>query len=430
MDDRSAPGPLRGLRLAGVPLRIQPTFVLVVVVLAMAPGRSATVMMAWVAVVTVSILVHEAGHAIAFRRFGHEAEITLTGFGGLTAGRPRLGQPPLSNGQHIIVSLAGPAAGLVLGLLALSIQRSDTSIAGADWLDLLVLVNVGWGLLNLLPILPLDGGQVVGSLLSMRWPSQGQRLAAGVSAALGAAIAVVAIASGFTLAGIMAGMLVGMNLGSFRSGKRGQPASGDARTLIAQSSEHMRAGQWEAAVITLRQVLAAGPGPADRIIATQLLGWALLGAGRYDAVAELVHRERFNGIEVETLGAVNRLAQGDAAAVDDLAAALGDEAVDPPAWAVVHLQAAPDTIDELAARSIVLPSPRNSRAVDALVDWLARGQLDAQSIGVAAGAARAGVLSAPSAARAAASARALGLDDDAQRWDELAVSLPPASPPG
>jgi Zn-dependent protease len=411
-------------------LRIQPTFVLVVIVLAMAPGRSTAVMMAWVAVVTASILIHEAGHAIAFRRFGHEAEITLTGFGGLTAGRARPGHPPLSNGQRIVVSLAGPAAGLVLGLLALSIQRSDTSIAGADWLDLLVLVNVGWGLLNLLPILPLDGGQVVSSVLSMRWPQQSQRFAAGVSAALGAILAVIAIASGFTLAGIMAGMLVGMNLGSFRSGNRSQPAGGDARALIAQSGQHMRAGQWEMAVVTLRQVLAAGPGPADRIVGTQLLGWALLGAGRFDAVDELVRRERFNGIEVETLGAVNRLAQGQPSAVDDLAAALGDEAVDPPAWAVIHLSGTSGTIEQLTARSLALRSPKSTAAVNALVDWLARGDLHAESITVASGAAQVGALSASAAARAAASARVLGLVDDARQWDELAVSLPPASPPG
>jgi hypothetical protein len=191
----------------------------------------------------------------------------------------------------------------------------------------------------------------------------------------------------------------------------------------------MRDGQWDAAVATLRHVLAAGPGAADRIVGTQLLGWALLGARRFDAVAELVHRERFNGIEVETLGAVNRLAQGETAAVDELAAALGSEAVDPPAWAVVHLRRTPVTIDEVAARSMALPSPQNTAAVSALVDWLARGDLHAEAITVAARAAQDRLLSASGATRAAASARVLGLTDDARQWDELAVSLPPASPP-
>ena len=70
MDGRPPPPSPRGFRLAGVPVRVQPTFLLIVVFLAMAPGRSAALAIAWVAVITASILVHEAGHAIAFRRFG------------------------------------------------------------------------------------------------------------------------------------------------------------------------------------------------------------------------------------------------------------------------------------------------------------------------------------------------------------------------
>ncbi len=417
----------RGLRLGGIPIRVQPAFLLIVVFLGLAPGRSAAVVVAWVTVVTVSILVHEAGHAVAFRRFGHEAAITLTGFGGLTAGRPRPGRPALGNGQHIIVSLAGAAAGLVLGLVALGLQRSDTSLAGSEWLDVMILVNVGWGLLNLLPVLPLDGGQVMGALLSMRWPRDGLRIAAGISAALCAIAAVVAIAAGFTLGGIMAGILAGMNIGSFRAER--SPPSGP-RDQIELAGRQMRAGRWDDAVAGLRRVLAAGPGPADRIVGTQLLGWALLGAGRFDAVAELVNRERFNQVEVATLGAVNRLAQGDSGAVDALAAALGAESVDPPSWAAEFLRRSPTTIDDLTAGVLALPDPQGTAAVSALVDWLTRAELHTESLTVAAWAARNQQLAAPTAAQAAASARSLGLHDDAAQWDALAVSLPPASPPG
>ncbi len=422
-----APPEPRGLRLGGIPIRVQPAFLLIVVFLGLAPGRSAAVVVAWVVVVTVSILVHEAGHAVAFRRFGHDAAITLTGFGGLTAGRPRPGRPALGNGQHIIVSLAGPAAGLVLGLVALGLQRSDTSLSGSEWLDVMILVNVGWGLLNLLPVLPLDGGQVMGALLSMRWPRDGLRIAAGISAALCVVVAVVAISTGFTLGGIMAGILAGMNIGSFRA--ESSPPSGP-REQIELAGRQMRAGRWDDAVTGLRRVLAAGPGPADRIVGTQLLGWALLGAGRFDAVAELVNRERFNQVEVATLGAVNRLAQGDPGAVDALAAALGAESVDPPSWAAEFLRRNPTTIDALIADALALPDPLGTAAVGALVDWLARAEMYTESLTVAALAARNQQLVAPAAARAAASARSLGLHEDAAQWDALAVSLPPASPPG
>ncbi len=180
----------------------------------------------------------------------------------------------------------------------------------------------------------------------------------------------------------------------------------------------------------LRRVLAAGPGPADRIVGTQLLGWALLGAGRFDAVAELVNRERFNQVEVATLGSVNRLAQGDPGAIDALAAALGDESVDPPSWAAEFLRGSPTTIDELVTSALALPDPQSTAAVSALVEWLARGHLHSESLTVAALAARGQRLAAPAATWAAASARSLGLHDDAAQWDALAVSLLPASRPG
>ena len=47
-------------------------------------------------------------------------------------------------------------------------------IAAYAYYDLLV-INLWWGLLNLLPIWPLDGGQMAGVLLSMINPAQGMR---------------------------------------------------------------------------------------------------------------------------------------------------------------------------------------------------------------------------------------------------------------
>ena len=323
-------------------------------------------MIAWVAVVTASILVHEAGHAIAFRRFGHEAEITLTGFGGLTAGRPRVGHPPLSNGQHIIVSLAGPAAGLVLGLLALTIQRSETSRRRSR---LARPAHPGQHRLG-----PAESAAdparwtVVRSwapLLSMRWPRQGQRMAAGVSAALGALIAVVAIASGYTLGGIMAGILVGMNLGSFRSGGRARRRANDARAMIAQGSQYMRDGQWDAAVADA----APGPGRRSRrrrIGSSAPNSWGGPSSGPGDSTPSPSW-----SIASGSTGSRSRR----------WARSTGWRRVRPPPSTILPppsatrrstlrrgrsyiLRRSPATIDELAARSLALPSPQNTAAVE------------------------------------------------------------------
>ena len=157
-------------------------------------------LLAWIAVVFVSILVHELGHAIAFRRFGTDAEIVLYAFGGLAI--PWAHVP--GRGRRIMVSLAGPFAGFLLcGLVYGSNQFAPWAMSrpfGQPWprmpsvadyaYDSLIFVNLVWGLVNLLPIFPLDGGQVSRELCIKSWATRGKRISLQIS--FGCALLVVA----------------------------------------------------------------------------------------------------------------------------------------------------------------------------------------------------------------------------------------------
>jgi Zn-dependent protease len=128
-------------------------------------GRPGDLLLAWIVVVFVSILAHELGHAFAFRAFDDDARITLHAFGGLTHATKAL-----PTGQGLVASAAGPLVGLlVLGLPAYAIQElvDPTTLGRLATVVLadLVWVNVGWSLLNLLPILPLDGGRIAERVL-------------------------------------------------------------------------------------------------------------------------------------------------------------------------------------------------------------------------------------------------------------------------
>jgi Zn-dependent protease len=70
----------------------------------------------WVAVVFVSVLLHELGHAFAMMRHGILPEITLYAMGGLTYNRSSV---PLRRRDQVIISLAGPFAGFLLGGLVI-----------------------------------------------------------------------------------------------------------------------------------------------------------------------------------------------------------------------------------------------------------------------------------------------------------------------
>jgi stage IV sporulation protein FB len=148
--------------LFGIPIRISPSFFLLAAVLAYGRSANPPLLVTWLVVVLVSVLVHELGHALAFRRFGHSSEIELHSMGGHTQST---GGGPLTNGRLAVVSLAGPLAGFVLAALVFGATRfmdvaSLPEIAAVAIADLLW-VNIGWGIFNLLPILPMDGGHVM-----------------------------------------------------------------------------------------------------------------------------------------------------------------------------------------------------------------------------------------------------------------------------
>ena len=182
-------------RLFGFPVRVHPLFWLGAVLLGanildFPDGRGLLYLLIWVAVVFVSILVHELGHAVAFRRFGSDAYIVLWMFGGLAV--PTSGVAGRS--RRIMVSLAGPLAGFILfGLVYGSDKLTDWSISGGVPIALLYIflfqVNLYWNIFNLLPVFPLDGGQVSRELCEAKWRGDGLRVALKISIGVAAAVA-------------------------------------------------------------------------------------------------------------------------------------------------------------------------------------------------------------------------------------------------
>jgi len=118
------------------------------------------------AVVFGSILWHELGHAWARKRCGEPySEITLWGFGGLCGGPGYF-----TRWESVFIAAMGPAASLLLG--GLTWLLVFTPGIGQEWVAFFVgqmlWVNIGWAILNLLPILPLDGGRIFEGLVPPR----------------------------------------------------------------------------------------------------------------------------------------------------------------------------------------------------------------------------------------------------------------------
>jgi Zn-dependent protease len=177
-------------RLFGTSVRVNPMFWLLAAVLGWNwSNERIDFLLVWIACVFVSILLHEFGHVWAGRVFGAHGDIVLYGMGGLAVGASRL----FEWWKRVIVYLAGPAiqlalyAALFYGLPAEFI--ADLPPLAKRALLYLLLINWFWPLFNLLPIWPLDGGQVSREVFVKLAPRNGLRYSLGLSFMLALALA-------------------------------------------------------------------------------------------------------------------------------------------------------------------------------------------------------------------------------------------------
>ncbi len=174
--------------LLGFPVEVRPSFWLltgVYVLLAVQRDEPVWTAAVFGGVVFVSILVHELGHGVMARRLRVPVgAITLYALGGYVT------HAATTPGRQLLVSLAGPGAGLVLGFagLALHFLVPDHRVLQVV-LNSSHLVNIGWSLFNLLPLYPLDGGRALSAILTVLvGPGPGWLIAGGVGTALGVAL--------------------------------------------------------------------------------------------------------------------------------------------------------------------------------------------------------------------------------------------------
>ena len=159
--------PLLRIRVLGFPVHLDLSFVIIMAVLGYYPGVTLRDMALWLLITPVAVLVHELGHAVAARSAGARPQISLAGFGGVTSFSP---SRPLSRARSLGISLAGPAVGLAVGLALIAIRSAtEDGMDPSGWQARVLLIGIftciGWSVLNLLPVLPLDGGQAMRELL-------------------------------------------------------------------------------------------------------------------------------------------------------------------------------------------------------------------------------------------------------------------------
>ncbi len=216
-------------RLFGVEVRVHPLFWLMAVILGFNSMQDKSLDQAgflplfiWIAAVFFSILLHEFGHIWMGQAFGSHGHIVLHGMGGLAIGASQVD----ASWKRILVIAAGPLIQLLLFVVLVALILSGTvglpermfaplwdlfrwlagperflqllaagpaNPAGSILLQNLLSINLLWPILNLLPIYPLDGGQITREVATLARPRDGAINALWLSLIVSAALAINAL---------------------------------------------------------------------------------------------------------------------------------------------------------------------------------------------------------------------------------------------
>lgn len=207
------------MHLFRIPIRVIPTFWIMAAVLGWDPDRFDLVFL-WVMCVFGSVLFHELGHALIAEAFGYQPHIVLHHFGGYAAFQPGRDWSPF---RSLMITLAGPLPQFFLGVVILVAtpflleylrghldERPYEYVARTMWY--LVWINVGWSLMNLLPVLPLDGGQATRAILEGIGLRDGHGIAMKISIGVGALVAAGMFQMGMQMTAMMFLLLTVQNL--------------------------------------------------------------------------------------------------------------------------------------------------------------------------------------------------------------------------
>lgn len=275
--------------LFGIPVLIRPAFLIIPVIGAMTFQRANQEpdwpkIGTWVALVFVSVLIHELGHALAMKAFRFAPTIELVALGGLTHW-PQGARPVAS--QRFVVTFAGPLAGLAFGVGFLLFGALDKRLAADGTLAFLVeqgtWVNIAWSLINLAPVLPWDGGAIVDAGLELVTGKPRPRIVGGLSVVFAVGVLAVAVWMKAWILGYFA--LMGFTAGWRRFQSSAQAESAEKAWALVLAG---KPGEGEQVALARLRTAAD---PAERARLIEIVAWARLHLkdvkGAKDAVAAL-----------------------------------------------------------------------------------------------------------------------------------------------
>lgn len=271
-----------------IPISIHPLFWLIAFFIGWMWTMTLTGALICVAVILFSVLFHEFGHALTAMLFGQRTRIELAAFGGFTYREGR----KLKLWEEFLVVLNGPVAGFLLFLIALAIYRN----AAIESQSLLFMVkftfvaNLFWTVINLVPVLPLDGGHLLSIVLEAIFGFKGVKIAIIAGLVIAVAISVFFFALGMFLIGALFLILTFESFRSLRYYKifTEQDRDTSLQELMKSADSDFHAGRSEQALSKLEEVRKKTREGILYTVATQEMAEIYRNQERYEEAYQLL----------------------------------------------------------------------------------------------------------------------------------------------
>lgn len=259
--------------LANVPVSVSPWYLFLLAYLTYQDLRQGLLL---AGCITVSLLAHEFGHALVARYFKLSPQILLHGFGGLT-GHER----PRRDRDEALIIAAGPFAGLLLGGVVYAAARmiEFESMTAYMVVRYFIQINFIWSIFNLLPMWPMDGGQLfrIGASKLLK-PARGERVTHILSIVVIALVAVGTYYQGFggPMLMLILALTAWQNVQALQNAPEAAAPRRDnphARELIERAERAYEAGDEDEAARLCHQLRAESHVPPQ----TLTRAWTILG---------------------------------------------------------------------------------------------------------------------------------------------------------
>ncbi len=272
-----------------IPIAIHPFFWVLAALIGWINSQGSFLgMLIWIGIIFFSVLFHEYGHALTSVVFKQKARIQLVAMGGVTT----YDGPKLKFWQQFLIVFNGPFFGFLLFLGATALLHMHWSWTPIVYtiLKMTQVANLFWTVVNLLPVIPLDGGQLLRIVLEAAFGIRGFK----ASLLIGAIVSVLFSFYFFVIQFYLAGALFFLfAFQSFDAWRKSQIANvGDReeenRKLLMQGEFLLQAGKKEEAKACFEKVCEKAKGGVLASSAAQYLAILLMQEGKHKEVYDLL----------------------------------------------------------------------------------------------------------------------------------------------